>query len=70
MGLTYQNDCITTHRVGKKKKKKREKRKEERRKEKKEAINLKNCVTKKEVRVGKVNIKSHSNMGTSPLVKC
>ena len=28
------------------------------------AQSAKNCVTKKEVRVGKANIKSHSNMGT------
>ena len=31
------------------------------------AQSAKNCVTKKEVRVGKANIKSHSNMGTSHL---
>ena len=60
---------MTIRRVGEKKKKKKEKRKEERRKEKKEANKSKNCVTKKEVRVGKANIKSHSNRGTSPLVK-
>ena len=31
------------------------------------AQSAKNCVTKKEVRVGKANIKSHSNMGTGHL---